>query len=207
MRLISDSNSLLKMRRNWRWIAGGLLALTLAGCLKFPLGDPAKSQLDPRLEGYWYFQSDDERSMASLYPFDAHTYVVEWTDVRKEGDDFKVRERDLYKAWLTDVKGHKFITLEPLAGRLSGADEDKKFYAMFRLDFGSGTVKATSLNDDFEPLKKAASAADVNAAVTKEVDNPQLYNETPAEFRKLDPQKDAELLKQMGGPDAASFHH
>ena len=197
MSLISRSISALKSRPALKLVAAIVLAITLAGCLKFPLGDPATSKLDSRLEGSWFYQTDDERAMARIYPFDAHTYVVEWIDFGKDGDAYKIRSRELYKAWLTDVKKHTFITLEPLASRLSNASEDSKMFTIFRLDFGNNTIKATPIKDDFEALKEAKSGADVTATITKEVENPALYGDAPADFRKLDAEKDAELLKQM----------
>lgn len=197
MRLISHSISYLKNHHAWRWIAGAAFALVLVGCLKFPLGDPATSKLDSRIEGFWFYQTDDERAMARIYPFDAHTYVVEYIDFGKDGDVFKIRSRDLYKGWLTDVKKHTFITLEPLASRLADASEDSKSYPIFRLEFGNKTIKATPIKDDFEPFKDVKSGAEVTSIITKEVENPAMYSDSPAQFRKLDPQQDEELLKQM----------
>jgi hypothetical protein len=197
MSVISKTMSMLKARPATKLFAAGFLAVMLVGCLKFPLGDPAASKLDSRLEGSWLYQTDDERAIARIYPFDAHTYCVEWIDFGKEGDSYKIRSRELYKAWLTDVKKHTFITLEPLASRLSNASEDSKMFTIFRLDFGDKTINAVPIKDDFEALKDAKSGADVTATITKEVENPALYGDAAAEFRKLDPEKDAELLKQM----------
>ena len=197
MSLISKTISAQKVRRVLQLITAAVFAFTLIGCLKFPLGDPATSKLDSRLEGSWFYQTEDERAMARVYPFDAHTYCVEWIDFGKEGDSYKIRSRELYKAWLTDVKKHTFITLEPLASRLSNASEDSKMFTIFRLDFGDKSIKATPIKDDFDALKEAKSGADVTATITKEVENPALYSDAPAEFRKLDPEKDVELLKQM----------
>ena len=62
-------------------------AATLRGS---PLGDPAKSQVDPKLAGYWMNTSDDEREIVALYPFDEHTYVVQDVKAKKEDNKWRV---------------------------------------------------------------------------------------------------------------------
>ena len=47
------------------------------------LANPAKSQVDPKLAGYWMSQSDDEREVIAMLPFDEHTYVVEDVKLKK----------------------------------------------------------------------------------------------------------------------------
>src|SRR5947209_6202366 len=81
------------------------LVVVVSGCLPFPLGDPAKSQVDPKLAGFWMNSGDDEREIVALFPFDEHTYVVEDVKAKKEDNRWQPQGPPaVYKGWLTTIK-------------------------------------------------------------------------------------------------------
>src|SRR2546421_1626782 len=93
-------------------LLAGLLGL--AACLPVPLGDPAKSKADSRFFGVWEWR-DGRVHRAIMRPWDERTLIVDILsgDLAEDGTT-KPRERDLYKAWLTDIKGQTFMTLQPI---------------------------------------------------------------------------------------------
>ena len=190
------------MRRNFSTFYVLALPLALlalvAGCLPFPVGDPAKSRTDPALEGYWLSEKGDQVSLVSLFPFDEHAYVLESRDLKRDGSSFQLQGRFLAKAWLTDVKGHRFLTTEPLAQKLASY-KDPKFYPVLRLEREGSRMQTRAVSENFEPLKAATSGAELTAVVTREVENPALYVEDETTYRRLDPETDKDLIGTLLG--------
>ena len=173
-------------------------ALYLSGCLPFPLGDAQKSRIDPALEGYWLSDRGEQVTLVSLYPFDDHAYVLESRDLKRDGSRFDFQSRFLAKAWLTDVKGRTFLTVEPLVQRLAGY-KDPKFYPLFRLVREGTRIETRRVNEEFAPLKSVKSAAEVAAVIDKELDNPGLYAADLATYRHLDLETDKDLIGSLSG--------
>lgn len=174
------------------------LSALVVGCLPFPVGDPAKSRTDPALEGYWLSEKGEQVSFVSLFPFDDHAYVLESRDLKRNGSGYQLQGRFLAKAWLTDVKGHLFLTTEPLAQKLASSKEPK-FYPVFRIEREGSQIRTRAVSENFEPLKAARSGAEVTAVVTREVGNPALYVEDPSTYRRLDPEADKDLIGTLLG--------
>ena len=178
-----------------RWLA--ILSLfAVVGCLPFPLGDPAKSQVDPKLSGYWASVSEDEKEVIALFPFDQHTYVLEDVKLKKQDDKWQPQgPPQLFKAWLTQVRGQQFMTLEFLQQRLATGTTDQKVYPALRLTPTPEGMLVRMVKSDFEPMKNVKSSADVEALIVKELDNPDLYGGDGAKFRRLDPDNDKETIQ------------
>jgi hypothetical protein len=165
----------------------------IAGCLPFPLGDPTQSKVDSKLVGFWLNDSSDDRDLIAMYPFDEHTYVLQ--DQKLHQEDGKWTPRDtpaLYKAWLTDVKGHRLLCLEPLFQKV--VPQDHNFYPAMLIESADANMKIRLVNSDFEAIKSAKDATDELAIVTREIDNPKLYDESPTTFHRLDPDRDKETI-------------
>ena len=177
-------------------LAAALVAL-VTGCLPFPLGDPAKSQVDPKLAGYWMNTADDEREIVALYPFDEHTYVVEDVKAKKEDNKWQPQgPPSVYKGWLTTINNVRFITLEPLQQRLPGASADKAYPTM-RLTVDGNAIIARPVSGDAEQIKAAKNAAELQAVITKELNNPDIYSGEGSKFTRLDPDVNSEDVQMI----------
>ena len=86
----------------------------LTSCLPAPLGDPSKSRVDPALKGCWINEDGDDAIMAIVAPFDEHVYCVDVITLKRHDGAWALQNSRAHRAWLTDVKGHSFITLEPV---------------------------------------------------------------------------------------------
>jgi hypothetical protein len=175
------------------FVACVLALIVSSGCLPFPLGDPAQSKIDSKLVGFWLNDSADDRDLIAIYPFDEHTYVVQ--DQKLHMDDNKWTPRDtpmLFKGWLTEVKGHRFLCMEPLFQKI--VPQDHNFYPAMQLETVDSGIKVRLVNADFDPIKSAKNAADELAVVTREIDNPKLYDESQTSFHRLDPEKDKDTI-------------
>ena len=109
------------MNEGGSWSKGTWLGLALAallsvgGCVGVPLGDPAKSTADSRLFGVWEWR-DGHINRAVVRPWDQRTYVIDVLTGDPTGDGTAIapRERNVFKAWLTDVAGQTFLTMQPI---------------------------------------------------------------------------------------------
>jgi hypothetical protein len=174
--------------------AGVLLAVIVAGCLPFPLGDPSQSKADPKLTGHWFFDDAERPMVVSLYPFDEHAYVVESRDCKRDAGKLELQGHTLWKGWLTNIKGKTFLTLDPLAQHLESNQNEKKSYPVFRIEWVGEQISTRRVNEDFEPMKQVKSAQEEEALIVKEIDNDALYAGPSTLFRRLDPQRDKEIF-------------
>jgi hypothetical protein len=187
-----------------KWVFGAMAAgvvAVVAGCLPFPLGDPAKSQADPKLAGYWMNSSDDERELIAMLPFDEHTYVVEDVKLKKQDDKWQSQAPpQIYKGWLTTIKDVRFLTLDPLQQHLPSASSDQKIYPTLRLTVEGDTITARPVNENADAIKAVKDAAQLQAVITRELNNPDIYSGEGGKFRHLDPDRDSEIIQQLYKP-------
>ena len=176
-------------------VAACLTALVIAtGCLPFPLGDPAQSKVDSKLVGFWLNDSAEDRDLIALYPYDEHTYLMQDQKLHQEDGKWAPQgPPTIYKAWLTEVKGHRFICLDPLFQKV--VPQEHNFYPALLVEPVAEGLKTRLVNADFEPLKAAKSAADELAIITKEIENPKLFDESQSTFRHLDAEKDQDTIQ------------
>ena len=168
----------------------------LVGCLPFPLGDPEKSQIDPKLGGFWSAGEGEDKEVVALFPFDQHTYVLEDVKFKKQDDKWQPQgPPQIFKAWLTQMKGQRFMTLEYLQQRLA-TSSDQKAYPVLRVTIEKDGIQVRAVSSDFEPMKKVKSGADVEAVISKELDNPDLYGGSDGmKFHRLDAESDKEIIQ------------
>lgn len=176
--------------------AAVLAAVLVCGCLPFPLGSPQKSQVDPALEGSWVNQqANGQSTVATLYPFDSHAYVLQSRDVLDTDGRIETKSRFLAKAWLTKLGEQTFLTLEPLAQKLA-SNTEAKVYPVFRLKIAKDKIEAQRVSEDFAPFKSAKNSADIERIIRENLDNPSLYAGEPAIFHRLNPDRDSRLIEQ-----------
>lgn len=176
-------------------VAFCLTALAVVtGCLPFPLGDPAQSTVDGKLVGFYINDAEGDRDLIALYPYDEHTYVMQDQKLHQEDGKWSPQGPPMiFKAWLTDVKGRRFLSIEPLFQKV--VPQEHNFYPALSLEPTANGLKTRLVSEDFEPLKGVKNAADELAIITKEVDNPKLYGESTSNFRRLDAEKDKETIE------------
>lgn len=149
----------------------------LGGCVGVPLGDPAKSTADSRLFGVWEWR-DGHINRAVVRPWDQRTYVIDVLTGDPTGDGTAIapRERNVFKAWLTDVAGQTFLTMQPIEtiGTVNG-DDRKTTYLVARIKLDGATLTATAIQPDFKPIQDAKTSADLAKAIATNLDNPKLF--------------------------------
>jgi hypothetical protein len=91
----------------------------------------------------------------------------------------KPRQRDVYKGWLTDVKGQTFLTLQPMetVGMLNG-DPHQRFFITVKVKVDANGLTATALNADFKPVKDAATAEALERAIADNLDDAKLFGQS-----------------------------
>jgi hypothetical protein len=152
--------------------------LALAGCLGVPLGDPAKSKADSRLAGVWEWR-DGKVNRAVIRQWDERTYVIDVLsgDFIEDGTT-RPRERTVYKAWLTDVKGQTFLTLQPIetTGSLNG-DAREKYFIVAKVKVEGNKMTASGIDTNFPGLKDAATSAALEQIIAQNLNDPKLFAE------------------------------
>jgi hypothetical protein len=168
------------------WRRGTIVAVVVAGllglasCLPVPLGDPAKSKVDSRFFGVWEWR-DSRVHRAIMRPWDERTLIVDILsgDLAEDGAT-KPRERDLYKAWLTDIKGQTFMTLQPIetVGMVNG-DARQAYFIVAKVKIEGMSLTAMALDPEFKKLKDAANREALERIVSDSLDDPKLFTTTP----------------------------
>jgi hypothetical protein len=169
----------------------------LSGCLSVPLGNPEQSKVDPKLEGFWAYEEEQEGMIVGVYPFDGRAYVIDCVSFAKKDGARERKDRALYKGWITEVAGQKFMTLEPMAQRLASTTSEKKLYAVERLKLDKDTLEIRMVSDDFTPVKEATTPEALLAAIRGNLNDPALYSKDAQTFHRLDPEKDQEKTEAL----------
>ena len=85
-----------------------ILLVGLSSCVPVPLVE--KSKVPKEAIGLWLWDSGGERNLFDVQAFDSRACVADWMVVDKKTGD--ANRRTLVKAWITDIKGTKFLTLK-----------------------------------------------------------------------------------------------
>ncbi len=161
--------------------------LSLTACVKHPVGDPEKSQVDPKLSGVWRSQESGGETLLFIRPYDSRTYFVKSLSYGVENGAIRPGEQQDFKAWLTAVGGAKFLTLEPLdCATLAGLNTEKPPYFVSKADLTDGSLRLRIVNGDKQPAKAAQNSSELEAVIAKNVDSDELYAGTGLVFNKLD---------------------
>jgi hypothetical protein len=178
-------------------IAAGLLGL--ASCLPVGLGDPEKSKADSRYFGVWEWR-DDSVHRALIRPWDERTFVVDvMSSVVKPDGSMAPRERGVFKAWLTDVKGTTFMTLQPIEtiGMVNG-DSRTPYFLVVKVALEGTTMTAQALDPQYKGLIKCKTREELEKIVSSNLDDPKLLTGTPVVIKRwgVDQMQGLEKLQQ-----------
>ncbi|HEY7115364.1 MAG TPA: hypothetical protein VH475_02195 [Tepidisphaeraceae bacterium] len=172
----------------------GLLMLT--GCVGVPLGDPAVSKADSRYCGVFEWR-DAHVNRAVIRAWDQRTYVVDVLtgDFNDDGTT-RPRSRSVFKAWLTEVEGRTFMTLQPieLVGVLNG-DDRHPMYLIARLTLDGQTLTAAPIDPDFKKLKDITTSKELERTIAANVNDPKLYANNPIAATRWTPDQMKNLEK------------
>lgn len=174
------------------WIAGGVLLVVIAGCLKMPLGDPEKSTMDPKFVGTWMKRDDNGSvNLWHVQPWDARTYLVINQTARPDGaGGWERGSMSISKGWLTDVKGATFGTLHVL----SEADNETP-YAVVRLELATDTLTVRGVKPDVVNEREVKTEPELRKLIEDNLDREELYLEPEKYFKADGP--DMETVKAV----------
>ncbi|MCU0982392.1 MAG: hypothetical protein MUF25_24815 [Pirellulaceae bacterium] len=172
-----------------------VVILWLTACVKHPVGDPEKSQVEPAYSGAWLEKkTDGARSLLILRPYDARTYLGNIFTYGKEGEAFRPQQRINCKAWLTSIGGATFLTMEPMnAEHFLGVGE-KPPYLVAKLSLSDGVLQLRLVDGGNEAVKNANDSQALEKAIEQGVNTETLYGGEPAAFAKTE---DKALLRSI----------
>lgn len=182
-----------------RWMSRlALLAIPclLASCLPVPLGDPAKSKVDPALKGFWRLTSGEKNMLIVIAPFDEHAYIMDAVGFTMDKDTPRPESHFAMKGWLTDVKGKTFLTTE-FARQIAGtAPDEERAYPTFKISIKGDQLTAQMLSEKF--FDNVKTSDDLEKIVSENVENEKMYD-SEATYQRLDPAKDKEFINAALG--------
>ena len=174
-----------------------LALLTLASCLPVPLGDPDKSQVDSKLTGFWV-DTDDANSgtMYVIAPFDSHCYMVQSVPYEKKGDRYETKS-SAWRAWVTDIKGTRFMTLQSAAHMADPTYPGDKSYPTAKIVMVPGKLTFRGLDAGYTKFKELKDSGQLAQIIQENLDDPKMYVEAETTLRRMDAGKesDASLMK------------
>lgn len=170
-------NAHIRFRRGLAVWVFSLAALTLASCLPVPLGDPEKAKIESSYVGAWEWRDGDKTNVVTIRPYDNRTYFVDAMTFGGTMDEPQPRARNLYKAWLTKVKGETFITMQPAEtlGFFANEKPQPRYYLVSKLKLEEGQLKATGVNGGYLPLKDVPTPAALEQVITDHLNDPQMW--------------------------------
>jgi hypothetical protein len=161
--------------------------LSLTACVKYPVGDPEKSKVDPKLSGAWCYQQANSKTLLFIRPYDSRTYFVKSLSYEEESGVVRPGEQQEFKAWLTTLGGADFFTMELLdCAAFAGLNTEKPPYFVAKADLADGSLRLHLVNGEQQPAKAAASRSELEAAIVKNVGSDALYAGQPLVFGKLE---------------------
>ena len=205
-------------------IIAGLLA-----CMPVPIGDPERSRIDPQMSGWWAMENDDGYARVALFrPYDKRTWLVMTVSVEKGdladiediavetagdlvvvlqsnkvGKDGVVGESlEVYKAWLSRLGGHRFMTWEPVGQiedrkkflpdawfvfRVKTETEDDFALAMIDGEYAGfdGLIEQEQENKDEGDIDVWKARKRWERVIRKNAEDPALYEAPAYRFRRL----------------------
>jgi hypothetical protein len=153
--------------------------LGLSACLPVPLGDPEKASIESSYIGAWEWRDGDKTNVLTIRPYDQRTYFVDAMTFAGTMDQPQPREHNLYKAWLTKVKGETFITMQPAETlALFPNEKAQKYYIVAKLKLEEGKLKGTGINGNFPAVKEAGTATALERVIADNIDNGAMWTTT-----------------------------
>lgn len=172
-----------------------VLALIVAGCHTVPLGDPEKSVVDAKLNG-WY-QTDKPGTVVFIAPYDARTYIVTAFGYQGDAANPKADTKLTNKAWLTSVGGMDVMCLKVIDAdwELQDPKEAAARYGYYRIvKTADGGIEATGLNTDF--LKDTKTPDELAKKIADNVKNEELWkNSEPMNLKPVPAAKMDDIAK------------
>lgn len=157
-----------------RWVFAicvSVLGVVLAGCLKFPLGDPEAANVDPTLVGAWFKRGDDGAvTIWNAQAYDARTYLVVQYQAKPDGNaGWERGSMTICKMWLTDVAGKSFGCMQVLS------EQSDTPYVAFKYERAGESITVQGINGDYVDKAGVGDAAAFAKFVEAHVDDKEMY--------------------------------
>jgi hypothetical protein len=156
-------------------LAALVLLAGLSSCVPVPLGDPEKSKVPKEYVGLWLWEESKESYLFDVQPFDSRACIIDWMVVdNKTGN---ASYRNLVKAWTTDIKGTRFLTLKML--RVDAPNNPSKSgdtLAMGKLELKNGQALLHLFNR--EAFKGIKTPAQLRNLLEKRHHDAAIYGDT-----------------------------
>jgi len=189
-----------------------LLGVMACFNLPAPIGNPEKSRIDPAMSGIWtngFDLKDDQGWIWILEPYDRRTWLVSWLIVKTfdsvdrkaleaengladlnqmlHSDLLKLEVIAFNKAWLTDIKGHRFLVFEPKVQVSSGEPlQPESWWTMRVRAIDEDSMTVDFVDPKYRGFKEAMARFDeslsrvqigklIERVIGKHIDDPELF--------------------------------
>lgn len=153
----------------------GLITL-VAGCLPTYVGNPDTATVDPALVGLWHRVDNDADDLWAVHKMNERTYLIQSFRIEKSGDARVLRNSLACRGWMTEIAGHKFLSLEmyPPAGSLE-AKPDPNRYVVARVQIKDNTISVRGIDANFVKGKPLDRPQQLEAIIKENIDADEMY--------------------------------
>lgn len=182
------------LRRSMFTLTGLAVALALSACLPVPLGDASKAKVDSRFVGAWEW-NDGKSNVAVIRTWDEHTFLVDTMTYTGEAAAPSPSRRSVYKAWLHEVKGQTFMTLQPIEQLVTlPGEQARKQFLIAKMTFDRDQLTATGLDGGYAKFKDVATPTALETVVGENLNEVSMWVK-PIVLRKVPQERIAEIEK------------
>ena len=204
--------------------------LGILACLPVPVGDPEKSRIDPTMSGIWIGDIDGDLTIIVLDPYDKRSWLMSWifleegrdvdSDESTEPDgselkpdtsplqilrpdsdrQIKISGFNLYKAWLTRIKGVPFITWESKNLSETLPEMVPEYWWVFRVRrSGDDILYLDAFDLDIDDLDEAKTRKEAEKIIGRHINDPEFFNDIEDPFMELHrvPESDYETVTRL----------
>lgn len=169
--------------------------LGLMACVKHPVGDPERSQVDSQYVGVWHTEdAEGIATLALIRPYDARTYLVGAFSYTETDGQITPNQHFNFKAWLTPLGESTFMTLEPLLwSHFAGISRDVP-YLVGEIQRVDQKLRLRFLDGQAERVQGADDRSDLETLIREHGDEDALYSD---ELLVFDPVEDKARIEAI----------
>jgi hypothetical protein len=184
-----------------RMLSVALIALAsslLAGCLPTWVGNPDTAVVKPEYVGVWFRVDGSDTEVWAVHKMNERTYLIQSYIV--DADDAgkpTVSDQAVWRAWLADVGGQEFVSMEAYAvGQLLDTEPLANRYVVARVDAKPDELTIRGVDPDFIKGKSIETPQQLEALIKQDVNANGLYVEAQS-FQRLTEQNRGQIERAL----------
>ncbi len=171
-----------------------MFVLMLAGCLPTYVGSPDTAKVDPDLVGVWHAKSDGDDEIWAVHKMNERNYLVQSYRVAKTGEEYAIKSTLTWRAWLAEIEGVEFVSLEVYMPELLLEDSkvSQTRYVVGRVDLKDDQLTIRSIDPKMLTGKEVTRPQQLEQLIKDNLKKDELYLEA-SKFTRVTAENKAKL--------------